>query len=284
MGRGDLNKKINKSVEIINRAAKLTNEPLIVNFSGGKDSLACLTLAKKTGREIKALYMDSGMELPNTLPFVCQRCKELGIELMISHPDVNRVKHKPNGPLVGCHAFADFVRHYGYWPVAGKRWCSIWLKQRPQKVLLRERFGRVSLVKLVGVRANESAVRSWKYGSEKYIKKYGWNGNRYIRLDKEVRGTYLIYPILDWTKEEVLAFLRAEGVEIHEGYKLFGVSGCKWCPIHRKETYEKILSVYPHLYNDLAEVEREIQKPAVRGGFWLNDIIAKLVRNQGASS
>ena len=44
--------------------------PLIVNFSGGKDSLVCLMLALEASDNVECLFMDSGQELPNTLAYV----------------------------------------------------------------------------------------------------------------------------------------------------------------------------------------------------------------------
>ena len=68
-------------------------------------------------------------------------------------------------------------------------------------------------------------------------------------------------------------FLKQERIEVHSGYKLFGVSGCKWCPVHRRSIYKKILQKFPDLYDDFIELEREVNRPCVEGGrYWLRDI------------
>jgi 3'-phosphoadenosine 5'-phosphosulfate sulfotransferase (PAPS reductase)/FAD synthetase len=255
------------------------NYPLMVNFSGGKDSLTCLTLALDLTDNVECLFFGAGFELPNTLPFVKERCKEYGIRLHVSDPLTHKVRHRPDGPLVGCHNLTDYIKHYGYFPTAGRRWCSIWCKQRPARVMIRENWGKAPLRKLVGVRAKESVHRKYVYGSKKAQAKYG---GKYVRPDNECTGNFLVYPILDWSTPQVFEFLKERKVEIHEGYKLFGVSGCKWCPVHKPETVAKISEVYPGLYDDLLEAEAEIGKPAwIHKGVWLRDVVSGISASSG---
>ena len=244
--------------------------PMLVNFSGGKDSLCCLLLALEVSDKVECFYMDAGFELPTTLPYVKDRCKELGVKLHVSHPLKDKVHHRDPGPLVGVHSFTDYIEHYGYFPASVRRWCSIWCKQRPGKVYLRKTWGRVPIYKLVGVRRKESQHRSYTYGV-KAAKKYG---GLYRRPDHEMTGSFLVYPILDWSTDDVWAYLKDQEVEVHDGYKCFGVSGCKWCPIHKPETVAKIAEVFPHLYDDLVAVEEKINKPAwFHRDVWLRDVV-----------
>ena len=266
-----LERKVKNSINLLMRliASQISGLPLIVNFSGGKDSLVCLLLALESSENVECLYMDSGMELPHTLPYVKKRCEEFGVILNISHPVRNPAPHRTIPKNV--QLLPDYVRYYGYFPSSARRYCSIWLKQRPGREYLRKKFGRVRLFKIAGVRLDESKIRGWKYGSEAAIKKYG---GREIRPDKEHCGSFIVFPLLDWEKQDVLDYLALKKVELHEGYKFFGMSGCKWCPICRVEEVQCVARALPGIYDDLIEVEREINKPAwVHKKIWLRDVV-----------
>lgn len=244
--------------------------PLIVNFSGGKDSLVCLFLARGLTKNIECLFMASGLELPGTLEYVRERCREFDTPLNVSHPEIHRIQHRIIPKY--CHNLPGYIRHWGYFPTAVKRYCSCWLKHRPGRLLCREKWGRETVFKIVGIRLNESNVRKWKYGNPERCRKYG---GREIRPDAEHNGSFMVMPILDWTNEQIAAFLKEKNVEIHSGYKHFGTSGCKWCPVMKPETAYLIAQKFPGIYSELVAAENDIQKPAWQHKkIWLKDIVA----------
>ena len=277
--------KVKKSIEILKDIKQKLDEdlPLIINFSGGKDSMACLTLALKVfpKNRIWCCYADGGFELPQTLEYVKSKAKEVGVELHIAKAGEVTLSHRPTGPLTRCQTFEDFILHYKYWPSAGKRWCSTWMKQRLMKAYWRQLFGpKVKLFKVNGVRQFESKTRLWKYGDPKHYMKHVVDGNKFIRYDREHNPTQLVYPILEWTTEDVIQFLKNENIVLHSGYKVFGVSGCKWCPVHTPDIYENILRLHPNMYDDIIELETKIGKPAVRGEIFLKDIKEKVLNER----
>lgn len=84
--------KLRRSRALVREVSRRSGElPLIVNFSGGKDSMACLLLAQEASDRIECMYFDSGFELPMTLRYVRARAKELGIPLNVSHPERDKV-------------------------------------------------------------------------------------------------------------------------------------------------------------------------------------------------
>ena len=253
--------------------------PLIINFSGGKDSLVCLSLALKVTDHVECCYADGGLELPKTLPYIKERSKEFGVKLHVAKAGEVTISHRPGGGLEHCQTLKDFVLQYKYWPTAGRRWCSIWLKQRLMKAYWRQFYSKdVVLYKVNGVRMFESNVRQWKYGDPKHYMRHVVDGNKYIRYDREHNPCRLVYPILDWSNENVAEFLDKENIKVHTGYKTFGVSGCKYCPVHTPEIYGKILSVYPNIYDDIIELEEAIGKPSIQGKYFLKDIKEKMIK------
>ena len=276
-----LEKKEKISIALLKHVLELKQSdiPLIVNFSGGKDSLCCLSLALKVTDNVECCYADGGFELPETLPYIKKRCDEFGVKLHIAKAGEVNIAHRKNGSIAHCQTFKDFVLHYGYFPTAGTRWCSIWLKQRVMKAYWRQFYdNKTPLYKLNGVRMFESPVRLWKYGKYKHYKKHVVNGNKYIRYDREHNPCRLVYPILDWNNDDVIDYLSKENIAIHNGYKIFGVSGCKWCPVHKYETFKKILSIHPNIYDDIIELEEKTGKPSVENEYFLKDIKKEVVK------
>jgi len=243
--------------------------PLIVNFSGGKDSLVCLLLALSVTDRVECLYFDSGQELPGTLRYVDDRCREFGVSLNVSHPLKDRIRHKEIPDHI--RLLPDYIRWWGYFPTEVYRYCGLWLKHRPGRIYCRKKWGYQTLYKVVGIRLDESQVRGFKYGHPLSWRRYR---GRYVRPDMEHRGSYLVYPILKWTRRDVVEFLSENKVEIHEGYKHFGMSGCKWCPIAKPWQIRAIAHKHPGIYDDLLEAEKDIGKPAwSHKNLWLRELI-----------
>jgi len=275
-----LEKKEKFALDLIKKVVeeKKSDIPLIVNFSGGKDSLVCLSLALKVTDNVECCYADGGFELPNTLPYIKKRCKEFGVKLHIAKAGEVEIAHRKPGPLEGCQTLKDFVLHYGYFPTSGNRWCSIWFKQRVMKAYWRQFYdNKTILYKLVGVRMFESPTRLWKYGDPKHYKRLGVDGSKYIKYDKEHNPCRLVYPIMDFTDVNVLEYLVKENIEAHPGYKIFGLSGCKYCPVHKKKDYENVLRVYPNIYDDIIELEWLLNKPCVENKYFLGEIKKKVL-------
>lgn len=84
-----------------------------VSFSGGKDSTAALHLARKAGVE-KAFFIDTGIELPETVEFVASQ----GVEIIRKGGDFFQAVEKA-GP-----------------PGKDLRWCCKLLKLHPLKIYL----------------------------------------------------------------------------------------------------------------------------------------------------
>jgi 3'-phosphoadenosine 5'-phosphosulfate sulfotransferase (PAPS reductase)/FAD synthetase len=266
--------KLKRSLKVLRSVAKKKDKktPLIVNYSGGKDSTACLLLAKEVTDDVVAFYVDGGFELAETLVHIKKECKRHKVKLEVARAGVDKVSHRAGGSLDGCQNFFDYVRHYGYFPTAGRRWCSTWVKQRVMKAYWRKRFDKdVVLYKVNGVRMFESNVRLWKYGDQKHFSKYSVDGTPYLRYDAEHRPAITVLPIVEWTTDDVIEYLRRKKVKIHQGYKKYGFSGCRWCPVHRKEDYIRALRININLYDDFIELEKEIGKPAGANGEWLAD-------------
>ncbi len=78
------NEKILRTLEkvAVNFLRSSVSEPVAVPFSGGKDSLVSLILAKKAFEDVRAIYVKTNFELPFTEDYVEDVCEKLGVELI----------------------------------------------------------------------------------------------------------------------------------------------------------------------------------------------------------
>jgi 3'-phosphoadenosine 5'-phosphosulfate sulfotransferase (PAPS reductase)/FAD synthetase len=246
-----LPEKIETSLDVIYKVYQKSKEqkvPLFVNFSGGKDSSAVLLLAKEIApKNTEAIYMTTRLELPGTVEFVKQEAERLGIYLHITDPVVDYMGD-----------FAHWVKH-----------CNSRLKIRTARRYLRKLYGRKHMFRLNGVRQQESTRRKSMYKAKGIVVP-----------DHDLSGSYIVYPIIEWTGDDVKEYLKLNNFETHKQYTAFGISGCAYCPFYQKEIYQRILNVYPNIYDEIIKLEGEVNRPSVQGNVYLRDLKEEFFANQ----
>ena len=258
-----MNKEIlENSLNIIREADALAKEagtPLFINFSGGKDSSVLILLAKEANIiGIELIYMISRLELPGTIDFVKEQAERFNLPLHMIDP-----------VEVYMGDFAYWVRRFNYFPGRQYTYCSSRLKLRPARKYLRKLYGRKHVYKVNGVRRSESSRRQKIYATKPVI-----------YPDYEASGHFLVEPIRDWTGQDVVDYLAENNFEVQKLYGEFGVSGCAWCPFYQPKIYQRILNVYPTIYDEIIQLEDEIGKPSVNGGIFLHQLRDDFFANQ----
>ena len=203
-------------------------------------------------------FMATGLEFKGVVQFVKQTCHELGVPLIISNPGM----YKGN--------FFKRLEQFRRFPLMkGPQWCCRDLKLRPQKKLLQKEFGRgATLYKLEGIRRSESARRKYIY--KEYTESL-------MRPDSEHKGSFEVFPLLNWSDADVLNYLEMKGMKTSGLYKRFGVSGCAWCPFYTVGIYREILREVPSQFDRVIEMEDKLGQPSVAGNIYLGDIKAEVV-------
>jgi 3'-phosphoadenosine 5'-phosphosulfate sulfotransferase (PAPS reductase)/FAD synthetase len=125
------------------------------------------------------------------------------------------------------------------------------------------------MYRLNGVRQPESTRRKKMY-----------KDTPFIIPDRDLSGSFMVFPILEWKGEDVKEYLKSKNVEIHKQYEEFGVSGCAYCPYYTEDIYHRILSVFPDIYDDIIKVEEEVGKPAVQRNVFLKDLKQNFIDNK----
>ncbi len=171
---------------------------VVVPWSGGKDSTACLVLALKAfgARRVVAVYTDTGVDFPETRTYIEKVSRSLGVKVYTAYAPVDR--ELPRRGL----------------PSHEERWCTQLKVEATERAIRELAEGRQVLV-VVGDRDAESPARAWR---------------------PPTRREELVYasPIRLWGAVHVQLYLQANGVPLHSLYlEGFYRLGCYVCPALR---------------------------------------------------
>ncbi len=247
--------KIEKSLSIIREAndgAIKAGTPLIINFSGEKNSLCILELTKMVTDNYIGLYMSTELETPGLLDIIKEEAKRYNLPLHISFASTDY-----QGDLY------YWVRKLGYFPRYGNIYCFSRLKFRPARAYLRKLFGLKKMYRITGMTKTKNKSRKLRYENDK---------NYYpIKKDPEVSGSFIVEAIVDWEQEDMDRFLSERNITPLE-YMPYSQSTCFYCPYYTDKIYEKVMESYPDIYDKIIDLEKEINAPAGGGNKYIGDI------------
>ncbi len=264
---GYLGEKEREAVAFIREVYEKYKLPVVVSFSGGKDSLVTLYLALKSlgPEKVKVLFNDTGLEFPETVEYVRRVCERMGVELIVADAG---------------GAFWRGVSVMGP-PARDFRWCCKVTKFAPIARVLKRLFPGGAL-SLVGQRRYESAQRALS----PRIWRNAW-------LPNVVAAT----PIQDWSALDVWLYIFRERLLPNPLY-YFGLDrlGCWLCPATEMGEFELAKAVHGSLYSEWNKyllgyaMENSVSGSWVRYGLWRwvhppNDILNTIgLKEQDASS
>ncbi|MDQ1253187.1 MAG: phosphoadenosine phosphosulfate reductase [Euryarchaeota archaeon] len=223
--------------------------PVYVSFSGGKDSLVVLDLARAAlkQRELKAFFLNTGIEFPETVEFVRIYCLENKVPLQ----EVN------SGT-----AFWEQVEKFGP-PAKDFRWCCKVCKLASAGELeAKKEIGSLSIAYLTidGKRKHESFSRARIAATE---------------TNPFVPSQLNIFPIRDWKALEVWLYIYWRGLSYNPLYDLgFERVGCWLCPSALAAEYLRVKELHPDMYDKWDSFLLEWAKnngfsaEFIKHGFW----------------
>lgn len=202
--------KINQTKKLIKHHYLSNNRPLVVTFSGGKDSTVVLQLViemllelKKEGQALKQTFVvssDTTVEMPiiesylenilNSIDIFCQK-ENLNLSVNLIKPKIE-------------DSFFSLMIGKGY-PAPNKwfRWCTDRLKIRPATYFLETLVKKnQSILMLLGVRIDESINRANSINS----RELNFQG---LSMHDQIPNAYVLSPIKDWITLEVWKYLNA---------------------------------------------------------------------------
>lgn len=236
-------KAILRLQEAAQMSQQIYEKPLMIAYSGGKDSDVTLDLAIKAGIPFEAVYSLTTVDMPETVYHIRDVFKTLelqGIPWRVEYPVYK-------GERV---SMWTLIPQKGMPPTRLMRYCCSVLKETSGK----NRFIAT------GVRRAESTKRASRESFEIIgaTKKDGvlLSDDEVFMQDNTEKRMYFehcrlkskrtVNPIIDWTDDDVWDYIRSEQIDINpkysDGYKRVG---CIGCPLSSKCNRMQEFEEYP---------------------------------------
>ena len=233
---------------------------VVVSFSGGKDSQACLIeAAKKYGvSNIEAVFCDTGWEHPATYEHINYVCESMGVKLTT---------------IKGKYDFVSLAKYKKRFPSTKARFCTEELKIKPMIDWVLSQEGNLQIIQ--GIRSGESLARREMDIECMYFKNYFAplpNGKKYSYRGKEVKewckkyDASIVRPIKTWSAQDVIdCILDAKQKPNPLYYQGFSRVGCFPCIMCRQSEIRLVAENHPEMLQRLIDAENSLGGKDVRG-------------------
>ena len=264
--------KVDIAVRRLQEAAEMSQmlyeKPLVITYSGGKDSDTVLKLAQIAKIPFEVLHSHTTADAPETVYHVRNKFRELELSSIKCDIDYHV---QPDGKRV---TMWNLIPRNLMPPTRLMRYCCSELKEGGGK----DRFI------ITGVRWAESAARKKNRGSLEVIASRKERSlilsndndeDRRLFENCKMAGKRVVNPIIDWTTEDVLDFCKAENVNLcplyAEGWHRVG---CVGCPMAGKKRYIEFARYPAYKKAYIAAFDRMIEERKRRDmmkGFTIGD-------------
>ena len=193
-----------ESVHVLREVAAELERPVLL-FSGGKDSIVVLELARKAFAPARipfpVMHVDTGLNFPEVLAFRDRRVAELGVELVVaSVPDAiaaGTVREEPNGSRnrIQTPVLLEAVEEHGFTALfGGARRDEDKARAKERVFSFRDEFGQWD--------PKNQRPELWDL----------YNGR--IHLGESIR----VFPLSNWTELDIWSYIAQEQIAIPDLY------------------------------------------------------------------
>ena len=232
-----------KSVSDIRSFLGNNKLPVTLSFSGGKDSLACYGLVDKAVPQLTLVFVDTGLEFPETVRFVHDFARKNRERLLVADAG---------------NAFWEQVGSFGP-PAKDFRWCCKVCKLAPLTDLIERHFPQGTIT-IEGNRTYESFARST---------------TAFVERNPFVPNQVILNPIREWRAVDVWGYIWWRNLDYNPLYEQdFERIGCYLCPSCLESEWRTTSKIHPDLHarwdSHLKEWSRKNGggEDYVKYGFW----------------
>lgn len=205
------------AVSDLRSIVKGKNRAVTASFSGGKDSLAAYLLAERALAPIDLIFVNTGLEFPETVEYVRRFASER-----------SSVLHE----LDAGDAFWRSVGHFGP-PAKDFRWCCKSCKLAPLTEGISLLYPKGTMT-VEGNRSLESFSRA---------------DTRFVARNPFVPNQTVLNPIRAWNAAEVWAYIWSQGEDYNPLYERdYSRIGCYLCPSSLGSDWERTAELHPELH------------------------------------
>ena len=273
-------------------------DKVVVGFSGGKDSIACVLRLLDLGvpaEKIRLWHHDvdgmgeNFMDWPVTRAYCRAFAEAFGMELRFSWREggflAETLKENAQSrcvafeleqldddglPVVKVQASSKAaVSTRRMFPALGAnlqtRWCSAMLKIDVMSYAMRNdpAYDHGRFLVVTGERRQESANRA-TYPE--------WDLHR---VNSKARTTHVWRPVIDLKEEDVWNLMKAHGVRPHPAYELgFGRTSCMGCIFGNKDQWATVKDLAPQAFDKISGLEKEFGH-TIRKGVSIEELAAQ---------
>lgn len=261
-----LNQKIDHSLGVIDQFRNQYDGKVYVSFSGGKDSVAMLSLVEVIIPHVKCAFVMTGCESPSVCRFIRKQQQYHDIDIIRPQKTLKQVFAECGFPLVSkevahhikqvrrnpdCNTSNDMLNRKDRHGIP-YRWrylitepydvsdrCCYWLKKQPAYDYTK----RTGLHPFVGLTAAESHMRTMAY-----LKRGGCNS--FIEKKNQHPASW---PLAIWTESDVKAYIADRHLQLpdiyEQGATRTGCMGCGFGAHIHGESLEVMQRLWPRWYD-----------------------------------
>ena len=218
--KGHIRRLAKRAVSEIRRFLDEKNKgglPITVSFSGGKDSLVAYGLASEAVGKPELMYIDTGLEFPETVEYVKSFSEENGCKINVAR---------------GKDGFWNNVDTFGP-PAKDFRWCCKICKLGPITDMISEKYPKGTIT----VEGN------------RWLESYARSGIGFVTRNPFVPNQINLNPIRSWNASEVWCYILDRGLKYNPLYNRdFERIGCYLCPSCLSSEWRNTGRIHPELY------------------------------------
>lgn len=264
---GETIDKLEQAVERIQFFAAVSErnyeKPLLLCYSGGKDSDAIIEIAKIAGINFEVQHSHTTADAPETVYHVQEKFRQLELEGISCKTNYPFYKGKRT-------SMWELIPQKGIPPTRLARYCC---------EVLKEQAGTGRAI-CTGVRWAESSKRkntrgiyeeAHKNPEKRVILRDDNDDSRQMMEHCQIKRKVTCNPIVDWSDQMLWDFLREQKVRLNPLYEQFGRVGCVGCPMggrkHQVEEFRrwpKFKQMYLHAFDRMIKVRHQKGLPCNR--------------------